>query len=442
MEPKKTLFNVLPLLLFVFSIIFFAFGFGYLTATQRWFPYYHIESGRRYADQLLHKRSELPWYYQPTNQTQKVSICQPENMAPGLTIFSCINDKKTSSIKVIEPDGKIVHEWEIDWFKVWPNATHIPEQLVPQSRPGTHIHGFVMLDNGDLVFNFTEIGLVRMDMTGKVIWRLPYCTHHSVNLDSDGYIWVCGKRHYQDQPLKEYPYLRPPVEVPTILQVSPDGDIVREILVPDVMRKNNLEGLLLMSSVARWDVYATKNFINMNEIEVFPRSMQEGVFHHGDILISLRNIHTVMIIDPETLMVRYIKTGGVIRHHDPDFIDGNTLSIFDNNNVENESGPKFSKIVLLDALTGTITEHYRGTPEHPFFTAIMGAHQWLPNGNVLITEAVSGRIFEIDPDGNTVWEYHNILGDGYTGIIEIAYRLQPKFNEAFFNNYETTVDGH
>ena len=32
-----------------------------------------------------------------------------------------------------------------------------------------------------------------------------------------------------------------------------------------------------------------------------------------------------------------------------------------------------------------------------------GKHQYLPNGNMLITEAVPGRVFEINASGKVVW---------------------------------------
>ena len=54
-------------------------------------------------------------------------------------------------------------------------------------------------------------------------------------------------------------------------------------------------------------------------------------------MVSLRNIHAVMVFDPDTLNIKYLSIGKVVRQHDPDFIDGNRISIFDNNNVAPES---------------------------------------------------------------------------------------------------------
>ena len=43
--------------------------------------------------------------------------------------------------------------------------------------------------------------------------------------------------------------------------------------------------------------------------------------------------------------------------------------------------------------------------ERKFFSAFMGGVQRLVNGNTLITEANSGRVFEVTPQGDVVWEY-------------------------------------
>ena len=37
----------------------------------------------------------------------------------------------------------------------------------------------------------------------------------------------------------------------------------------------------------------------------------------------------------------------------------------------------------------------------------MSGSQKLPNGNILINEAETGRFFQVTPDGEIVWEYIN-----------------------------------
>ena len=49
--------------------------------------------------------------------------------------------------------------------------------------------------------------------------------------------------------------------------------------------------------------------------------------------------------------------------------------------------------------------------------------QWLPNGNLLITESMRGRAFEIDQHGEIVWDYFNIIEEELTGIVEEVQRV-------------------
>jgi len=321
--------------------------------------------------------------------------------------------------------GDILHEWKIDWFDIWPDAQHISEKAKPKSRPGTHIHGIVLLENGDIIFNFESLGLVRMDIDGKVVWKLPYQTHHSVHMDENGDLWVCGKINHK-KPVPRIPNYKPTFGEYTALKVSQEGKILKEISAFDLLQKNNLSGLLYMGTLENESTKISGDTLHLNDVEPFPMSMEEGFFKHGDIMISLRNINTVIVFDKNE-KVKHVWTGSFIRQHDPDFISGNKISLFDNNNLPNQ----YSRIIILSAPDNTIETYYSGTEESPFFTNIMGKHQWLPNNNLLITESMVGRAFEITPEGRIVWEYNNLIGDKLVGIMEEAQRIPGSFSALF-----------
>ena len=57
-----------------------------------------------------------------------------------------------------------------------------------------------------------------------------------------------------------------------------------------------------------------------------------------------------------------------------------------------------SRIVILSAPEGEEEVVFEGSEQQPFYSKRMGKHQWLPNGNLLITEATEGRAFELDPE--------------------------------------------
>ena len=48
---------------------------------------------------------------------------------------------------------------------------------------------------------------------------------------------------------------------------------------------------------------------------------------------------------------------------------------------------------------------YTAEPPTDFYSRVVSGVQRLPNGNTLICEGVLGNVFQVTPDGNTVWQY-------------------------------------
>jgi len=94
-------------------------------------------------------------------------------------------------------------------------------------------------------------------------------------------------------------------------------------------------------------------------------------------------------------------------------------------------GPSHSRIVVVSLPEDKAEVFFEGSPQNPFFTAIMGKHQWLPNGNLLITESVAGRAFEISPQGETVWQYINYVDAGIVALVEEVQRLPAETRQWF-----------
>ncbi len=386
-----------------------------------------------------------PRYYFRTALTARDMVFDPASAQPGLTLITAVGDDARLEAKVVELNGTIVQQWTVDWFEIWPDATHVPAVHVPKRRPGTHIHGARIVGNGDLIFNFELLGLVRMNVCGDVVWRLPYLTHHSIDIDpATGNLWVSGRRFHQD-PVATLPNHSPPFAEPTLVEVTPAGRIVQEISIIDVLIDNDLQGLLYMQNfgdIQRGHGTTTGDTLHLNDVEIFPRRLAEGFFKHGDLMVSLRNIHTILVFDQNTGKIKYLKTGNFVGQHDPDFIDGNTISVFDNNVAAGQNAERRSRIVILSPLNDSREIYFQGNEKQDFYTNIMGKHQWMPNGNLLLTESTGGRAFEIDPNGEIVWQYVNLIGDqGWVGMLDEAQRLPLTFDRAFFAEQRRRCSG-
>lgn len=385
---------------------------------------------------------KTPRYLYPAAMIERDLPSEVSSVQQGLTLVTAVGADSRLDAAIVEMDGTVVQNWDIDWFEIWPDASHLPKSHLPKQRPGTHIHGAAVMPNGDLVFNFEYLGLVRLNSCGDVVWRLPYQTHHSIDVDeTTGHLWVSGRR-YHEKPVATFPDHTPPFAEPTAIEVSPDGKIVQEISIMEVLALNGLRGLLFMEnfgSVVSDQTPTMGDTLHLNDVEVFPRDLEEGFFKHGDLMVSLRDIHTVFVFEQETKKIKYLKVGEFIGQHDPDFLDSETLSVFDNNVVDGPKASRQSRVVILSALNNSTKIYYQGSENEPFFTDIMGKHQWLDNGNLLLTESTRGRAFEIDREGDMVWQYVNTTNDeGIVGLLDEAQRLPLVYDRAFFEEQRKT----
>jgi hypothetical protein len=410
----------------------FLLAFAYGVAVQRYklFPFGYIGQAEEAVQLTLDQAAgNSSWYYPPTERSKTVTFPGGNTNRDGLNLLTAMGPNKSLTLKVVDMQGATVHQWPVDWFDIWPDATHLPQDSIPQSRPGTHLHGTLLLPDGDVIFNFEKQGTVRMGLCGEVRWKLPYQTHHSIHMDDDGVLWMSGLSSNAEA-MPDYPAHNTPVREQTIIQVSQNGELLDELSVFDLLVKNNQRALLHMRASALSNSVSGDS-LHLNDVETFPADLEEGFFSHGDVLISLRNINTVLVYDPTTLRIKFMKVGEFVRQHDPDFVDGNTIMLFDNNNIGPASFGQQSRIVLLDAPSGKVSVLYEGDDEFPFYTPIMGKQQALADNHLIITDSVNGRGFEIDANGKVVWEYINIVADGVVGIVEEVERIPNSYNAVF-----------
>ena len=76
----------------------------------------------------------------------------------------------------------------------------------------------------------------------------------------------------------------------------------------------------------------------------------------------------------------------------------------------------------FDPRSRSVEIRYPRGAKDAFYSEFMGTHQYLANGNLLITESMSGHILEVTPAGQIVWEYVNRYDEDETGLIEEAQR--------------------
>jgi hypothetical protein len=85
---------------------------------------------------------------------------------------------------------------------------------------------------------------------------------------------------------------------------------------------------------------------------------------------------------------------------------------------------------------------YTAEDKKSFYSSFISGATRLPNGNTIICEGATGRLFEVTREGKTEWEYVNVFGgeltmDGRPNDVEQEARrlMGPKAKRSFVGNY-------
>jgi len=367
----------------------------------------------------------LPWGYVKLEENDSVSLVKEEHPLMGLNLVTRMASDNALVVELLAMDSTLVKQWSLNWFDIWPDADHLPEHIMPKSEPGTFIHGVVLLPDGSIVFNYEYCGMVRIDKNDKVVWKLPYATHHSLHLAENGNLWACGLL-FEPPKLKALSNCEL-VERQVIVEVSQQGEILNEWRVEELIANSGLKGYLhLMKREC-----GAAQLLHLNDVETIASTDTSGWFQSGDVLFSLRNINTVFVFNRFTNKIRKAISGPFIAQHDPDFKSGNSITVFDNGHGANASSIKKSRIVQVDLVSGKAETLVEGSVDLPFYSEKLGKHQWLSNGNLLITSSQQGRAYEINTKGDVVWEYFNRVTENSFGYLIDVQRVPMSHADLF-----------
>jgi len=126
----------------------------------------------------------------------------------------------------------------------------------------------------------------------------------------------------------------------------------------------------------------------------------------GDIVVSFRNISTVVTIERATGQIVWtLGSPPLAQQHDPRPLPDGNLLIFDNGTHRRDHPATFSRVIEVDPRTSAIVWQYTDQSLFEFFSPYISGAQRLANGNTLICEGCHGRIFEVTREGEVVWEY-------------------------------------
>ena len=148
---------------------------------------------------------------------------------------------------------------------------------------------------------------------------------------------------------------------------------------------------------------------------------------NGDVMLSFRRINLVAIVDRETRKFSWERRDDSWGHqHDCQKLDNGNILIFANG-IHWTGGQAASRVIEFDPGSGDTEWEYQGSPPFTFFSPHISGMQRLASGNTLICEGQWGRVFEVTPDREIVWEFISPFfapapGGGLANMMFRAYR--------------------
>lgn len=361
-----------------------------------------------------------------------VTIYKPEKAWNHYTVYS--SPDKNSYL--IDMNGNVVNSWPYKGF-----PTEVIDPAVNKGKLG---HVFVQLEerkdtnNKSFGNGVNNHAVGELDWKGNIVWKWEgektaghAHQHHEIERLKNGNTLVLANRIHKIKGFK----LDSTID-DVIYEVTPKGKIVWEWLASDHLNDLGFtpEQVELVKNSNLADYLHFNNARTLGPNKWFDAGDQR--FNPDNIIVDSRQANFIAIIDKKTRKVVWtlgpnypsaeLKNPFVAGDQKPRPVDqlsglhdakiipkglpgeGNIL-VFDNQGGSGYPAVSFqistgsSRVVEIDPSTKEIVWEYR--PGSSFFSAFTSLARRLPNGNTVITEGQTGRVFQVTKAGEIVWEY-------------------------------------
>jgi SepF-like predicted cell division protein (DUF552 family) len=327
-------------------------------------------------------------------QTQKrinklgLTSLDEEKACPGFVVYC---PTRSTKALIIDLCGNIVHQWNLKY------------------QPG--LYGY-LLPNGNLFYNgktqhtrpenymswgsaFKGGILQEITPEGEVIWehKDPYHHHDGRKTSSGGAIYL------DLEPVPKEIASRVKGGVPGSDENGMWSDLIKEV---------NSDGEVVWEwhSYEHFDPETDKLLHNMKRVE-WTHGNSVAPIGDDKVLASFRNISTVAIIDKKSDEIVWRLGYDVLaQQHDPSMLSNGNILIFDNGLCRKNETWSHSRVVEVNP-SGEIVWEYKDSPDFNFYSCHISGARRLVNGNTLIIEGGTGRMFQVTRECEVVWEYIN-----------------------------------
>lgn len=343
----------------------------------------------------------------------------------GCTGYDLIIYPALGRAELINPKGRVVHAWA-GADEVWERATFAPDGslLVLAREPVAQEPG----QQGR-----RRRVLLRLALDGERLWKRVLPVHHHAAALPDGRIAVLTSRS------RAIPELFGEVAAIDngLAILSPDGaSIESEWSLYDMLAAR--PDLVELRTHRTAEGRVERDFLHANYFQWMPGGVlgeRSPLYAAGNVLVTLRKQDLAAVFDLARGEVIWAwGPGEVIGLHEAQVLGNGHILLFDNRSrgQDPEDGG-WSRVVELDPLSGEIVWEYRADPPEDFYSHSRGTVARMIGGNTLICSSNQGRLFEVTPEGDVVWEYRTPYRDeeGRRAVLR-AERYPRSFVEPLF----------
>lgn len=435
--------RILPFLFFLISLGIMAFGAGIFVAQYKIGPYRTIASGTK---TLQHQIKSLwaPAYYgqfrakptdialdqvvanrlvaRPSAQTYGDKIL----VSGGLYEYMDLCPELGCIAVEMDRSGEVLHAFPYKLEAILNADTTggslyreaVPAELNAVMRP----FGLDRYPNGDLLVVFQSTGVMfpfgagaaRIDRDGNPLWfRFDY-SHHWPTILEDGTALV------------------PDIEIrdsDLVIPLGPDGhteELTCETGRPQVDRVHVLDGdgnvtksfdLAAALLASPWAPILTSTThdcdpLHINFVDMLDETTTGENLRPGLLVISMRNISSIVVFDPESEKVVDVIRGTFVEQHSVQQLEGSKVLLFDNWGGDAVGGA--SRLLEVDLVTGVERRIFplQGTPEfeeNPFSWRGGRVDISADRKRALVSFSGQARGYEVDiASGDMILKYNSL----------------------------------
>lgn len=313
---------------------------------------------------------------------------EPERVHPGLNLY---NAADANAAILMDMEGNILHRWSSDFASTFPDYTG-------------SAHGFqkaawqrvTLLPDGELLAIQEGIGLIRLDLDSRILWAIENGAHHDLDVDAEGRIYALTRSYGTSKAFPEKETLM----MEGIELLTPSGELVDRIDLEQAWLDSEFD-LTLPEDHPGWDLFHT------NTISILDGRLEDRdpAFRAGNLLLSIRNTHELVVIDMNARKLVWRQRGPWRRQHEPSILPNGRMLLFDNLGARPEK--KVARVLEFDPFTLEIFMEYTGEPDNRLRSTTGGVVHRLDNENLLITDTNQARAYEITRDGRLVWQFNS-----------------------------------